>query len=955
MSIFVSYSSKNIEHVAALDSENRSENNHELWIAYQKNEKQKKNVPTGEEFKPEIIKAIRNSDSAILLVSNNYLNASFVVDYELPEIFKKREENSEYKIIPIFVEQIDSFSRYPELENLQYINSPNTNLESLSGNKYRLVLRDTIGEVAKSSSILNRLIKRNVNKYLLPLSLSMLIGIGLFFTTTLRNTVPAETYYPEESRLGIEFTDLEIGDCYIENEPVNLLMTRLKDSNLSYAYMQNPVPDDLVELVDCNTPHDYEVAYKYNSEISDNEYEKLYSNALEICFDRSKLYIGRKHQVANSDFDAMTLPQWKTGEDQITNVYCLIGTYADTKIDETTSSQKHIRTSNKFGNFNLLSEFAIYEKDFLELSTGECFNEPGIWNYRSIERKINSDNSKEGRFGKYLDGWDSTLEIVNCKNPHDYELIGEHIFTQEDDKLFLNHWKLGVGVTQDFEFIEKSSIDKFLLDSNMGLKVEVINFEDTTTNSNIKKGDVIYSLNGYSMNKGKQFSAALFALKDEDEIFLEVNGIDSKYGDSRLNKLVTIEDKPYVPFSDRNLILNAEDVCKKNVLLFQGTDLYTSVNENSSFENDFVIKEELIQGTTQYRIYCMIQYMEKYEYDELDYILAEGVEIGDVEKSRTKFTGSFKNSYFDRYEGKGLKAVLLESASSIVKKYKDLKSGDCLRQLSTNYKDIQSSEDKIVISTDCTRHSSQVITLKELSMNEYSYKSTNFIEMAKDFCYASMKENYRSSELMHGGLYRDDRGFEKSYESTTSTRFIENLENNTITILCTYWISGNGVTDLNNESIGYRFLPWSLEENKSVDLDNRLYLEFGFCPEYIEVDYEHDGYIMDFFIIYKNVESRITSFIFEAEDSGGAINWDMLQESATPEFYSWYISNDENIPIYEYSESFFLFDRINGAAFDSIIWDGKPGETGYMKVVAEDAAGNKSEAECSFPFIQSSN
>lgn len=112
---------------------------------------------------------------------------------------------------------------------------------------------------------------------------------------------------------------------------------------------------------------------------------------------------------------------------------------------------------------------------------------------------------------------------------------------------------------------------------------------------------------------------------------------------------------------------------------------------------------------------------------------------------------------------------------------------------------------------------------------------------------------------------------------------------------------------------------------------------------------------MDFFIIYKNVDSRITSFIFEAEDSGGAISWDMLQESATPEFYSWYISKDENIPIYEYSESFFLFDRINGAAFDSIIWDGKPGEIGYMKVVAEDAAGNKSEAECSFPFIESSN
>ena len=85
---------------------------------------------TGEDTKETIINKIENSSGALLLVSNDFLKSEFILNYELPAIFKKKEINDSYKIIPVFVENCD-ISKNKYLNNLEFFNSPGTNLHTL--------------------------------------------------------------------------------------------------------------------------------------------------------------------------------------------------------------------------------------------------------------------------------------------------------------------------------------------------------------------------------------------------------------------------------------------------------------------------------------------------------------------------------------------------------------------------------------------------------------------------------------------------------------------------------------------------------------------------------------------------------------------------------------------------------------------------------------------------------
>ena len=185
MSIFVSYSKKNIEHVGLFSSENNQKDNLDLWIAYQR-EEDKRNIPPGEDFREKIINAIRKSTSTVLFISNDFLSADFVIEKELPEIFAKKESNPSYKIIPILVEPIESYKNYPELEKLQFINSPGTSLKTVLGNQQRLILREALDELSiegiqsNEKSFINRLKSNNFYKYF---SLGIAVTSILFYLT----------------------------------------------------------------------------------------------------------------------------------------------------------------------------------------------------------------------------------------------------------------------------------------------------------------------------------------------------------------------------------------------------------------------------------------------------------------------------------------------------------------------------------------------------------------------------------------------------------------------------------------------------------------------------------------------------------------------------------------------------------------------------------------------------
>ena len=145
--IFVSYSSHDIAHVNSVGSignENLSKNIN-FWIATQKKDKLSQ-VKPGEKWREEIKKSIQESRGAVLLVSQNFLAAEIVIDFELPLILKKKEADPSYKIYPLLLDDC-KYEDNSFLNEIQFTNSPNTNLSSLSGKRYQLEIENVIHHI----------------------------------------------------------------------------------------------------------------------------------------------------------------------------------------------------------------------------------------------------------------------------------------------------------------------------------------------------------------------------------------------------------------------------------------------------------------------------------------------------------------------------------------------------------------------------------------------------------------------------------------------------------------------------------------------------------------------------------------------------------------------------------------------------------------------------------------
>ena len=85
------------------------------------------NLPVGSKL-TDILEIINESQGAILLISNAFLNSRFITEKELPAILQKRSSDPNYKLIPLLLEKETNFEKFEEisLENLKFINSRNT-------------------------------------------------------------------------------------------------------------------------------------------------------------------------------------------------------------------------------------------------------------------------------------------------------------------------------------------------------------------------------------------------------------------------------------------------------------------------------------------------------------------------------------------------------------------------------------------------------------------------------------------------------------------------------------------------------------------------------------------------------------------------------------------------------------------------------------------------------------
>jgi hypothetical protein len=89
-----------------------------------------KKIKTGDKWKIEIEKALKNAKVALLLITADYLASDFIVNNELPPLLKNAEKNGTL-IIPVIIKPC-RFTRDSNLNSFQAINDPKEPIISLS-------------------------------------------------------------------------------------------------------------------------------------------------------------------------------------------------------------------------------------------------------------------------------------------------------------------------------------------------------------------------------------------------------------------------------------------------------------------------------------------------------------------------------------------------------------------------------------------------------------------------------------------------------------------------------------------------------------------------------------------------------------------------------------------------------------------------------------------------------
>ena len=108
-------------------------------------------------------------------------------------------------------------------------------------------------------------------------------------------------------------------------------------------------------------------------------------------------------------------------------------------------------------------------------------------------------------------------EVVNCLNPHDYEIISKHKFSIDNDKFQIDYWHLEIAIEDNYsmEFVP----EEHLLYSNQGIYVEEINKEGIYKQNGGKLTDLIFTINGATTLTIEDMKFYKAAFKNEDKLF----------------------------------------------------------------------------------------------------------------------------------------------------------------------------------------------------------------------------------------------------------------------------------------------------------------------------------------------------------------------------------------------------------------------------------------------------
>ncbi len=113
----------------------------------------------GDKSKEKLQEYIQRSSGAVLFISNNFINSDFINNNEIPEILKRKKENSDFLIIPIFVDT-DLDNKYKINKEILEYQSPNNEDQGLR--ELKPGLRELI--IKKFAKEINEYFQKEVNE-----------------------------------------------------------------------------------------------------------------------------------------------------------------------------------------------------------------------------------------------------------------------------------------------------------------------------------------------------------------------------------------------------------------------------------------------------------------------------------------------------------------------------------------------------------------------------------------------------------------------------------------------------------------------------------------------------------------------------------------------------------------------------------------------------------------------
>ena len=402
-SIFVSYASSDISHVNSLLSKNKNIN---FWVSFEEKEK-KPLLEPGSAWREKISDAIKESSGSVIFISKEYLKSEIVLELEIPLIFKKLEDDKNYKVYPVLIDDSD-FELNSYLKDIQLFNSPSTSLSSLSGRKYQLEIESLVDLISSN-------IKRNVLK--LPYFKRSVIAFVAF-------VAPLLLYFTLQNNGAdeIQVTNNLVEDSNIEQNldrelPLDLEKICLDNSVISVENeneITNPIDFESLSKTNCAGTFFAQIYFLENLKIDINE--ELPESSLTIIYDDILLNCADSFQSTYGFTSNETLFDFQYL--YFFNKENELGYFCYSVLKELNSENITLFTENLIAldieEYRL--DYAISDISPLYMEVGDCANLP---------KDFYGSRNEDGLI---------IYPSISCMYPHNLEITNKFIFNRKEEQ-----------------------------------------------------------------------------------------------------------------------------------------------------------------------------------------------------------------------------------------------------------------------------------------------------------------------------------------------------------------------------------------------------------------------------------------------------------------------------------------------------------------------------------------